>query len=118
MTQQIVAQDKAEVKRPDIYAPMSEPCPNCGITGYVSVGGIGSKVTARCGLCDFSWSPIPPRACCICGDPFMPDDETQVLCPGCEALGIRCGCVMPWQSCSICKAVARLTNDGSDELPF
>ena len=58
------------------------------------------------------------RHCCTCGDLFMPDDETQVLCPGCEALGIRCGCVMPWQSCSICKAVARLTNDGSDELPF
>jgi len=60
---------------------------------------------------------LAERVCCVCGDPFMPDDETQVLCPGCEELGIRCGCVMPWQSCSICEAVARLTNDG-DELPF
>lgn len=61
---------------------------------------------------------VTVRQCCICGDPFaLGDDELQVLCPGCEELGIRCGCVMPWQSCAICEAVARLAND-SDELPF
>jgi hypothetical protein len=60
---------------------------------------------------------VATRACCVCSDPFASDDEAQVLCPGCEALGIRCGCVMPWQSCAICEAVTRLAS-GSDELPF
>jgi len=51
---------------------------------------------------------LPTRYCCICGDPFVPDDEAQVLCPGCETLGIRCGCVMPWQSCAVCEATEAL----------
>jgi hypothetical protein len=111
-----VSQEARKVKI-DVDALMRAACPNCKVKGYVSVGGLGNEITVRCGLCEFSWSPMPPRACCVCGDPFAPGDETQVLCPGCEALGTRCGCVMPWQSCEICEAVARVTNDG-DELPF
>jgi len=60
---------------------------------------------------------LAERTCCVCGDPFAPDDEAQVLCPGCEELGIRCGCVMPWQSCAVCEATARVMN-GDGELPF
>jgi len=52
----MIAQDERKVKA-DIYAPMSEPCPNCGIAGYVSVGGVGKRVTARCGLCEHQWIP-------------------------------------------------------------
>lgn len=50
----------------------------------------------------------PIRMCCVCYESFTPEDESQVLCPGCEELGIRCGCVMPWQSCAVCRAVAAL----------
>ena len=48
------------------------------------------------------------RLCCVCHNPFQPEDESQVLCLGCEELGIRCGCVMPWQSCAVCRAMEAL----------
>jgi len=54
------------------------------------------------------------RTCCICHQPFEIDEEVdkaQVLCSGCEKLGIRCGCVMPWQNCAICRAAKALESD-------
>jgi hypothetical protein len=54
---------------------------------------------------------VKTRECCVCHESFQPEDESQVLCPGCEELGIRCGCVMPWQSCAICQTQAALNGD-------
>jgi len=54
---------------------------------------------------------VKTRECCVCHEFFEVDpevDAAQVLCPGCEELGIRCGCIMPWQSCAICRAVEAL----------
>lgn len=63
-------------------------------------------------------SELALRYCCVCNDLFAPDDEMQVLCPACEVLGIRCGCVMPWQSCAICKATEALTNNPALDLSW
>lgn len=55
------------------------------------------------------------RQCCICRRPFAPDDdELQVTCDGCHAAGFRCGCVMPWQSCAICRATEQLVHGELD----
>lgn len=79
---------------------IQEPCPHCGIKGYVSIGGIGDKITAKCGLCDFTWNSIELDY--IFGDP-LPSDE--------------CGCILPEQHCPVCEEAARAVHDG-DELPF
>lgn len=96
----IVAQMDTEVKA-DVDALMQEPCPHCGIKGYVSVGGIGDKITAKCGLCGFTWNPMELDY--IFGDPPP----------------YGCACVLPEQHCPDCEAAARTVYDNNDgELLF
>lgn len=55
------------------------------------------------------------RACASCGTEFVPEDDTHVTCPVCEAFGIRCGCVLG-ESCSICDAVAAIVYGGVEKI--
>lgn len=87
-----ITQDNEEVKV-DIDVLMTEPCPVCGITGYISIGGIGNNVTAKCLLCEYQWNPNNP----------LPS--------------YGCGCVLPGQHCPDCEFAAAELYDG-DELPF
>lgn len=85
-----IAQNQEEVKL-DIDVLMQEPCPNCGLRGYISIGGIGENITAKCLLCDYKWDLDIPS--------------------------YGCGCVLPEQHCPDCETAAREAYDG-DELPF
>lgn len=60
--------------------------------------------------------PPASRACASCGAEFAPQDDTHVVCPACEQMGIQCGCVLG-ESCSICEAVVAIVY-GGEELPF
>lgn len=67
---------------------------------------------------------IPPaivkarlRACASCEIEFVPEDDTHVTCPACDAFGIRCGCILG-ESCPICDAVAAIVYGSDEELQF